>query len=206
MLIIRKEILRLFPTCWSITNHWWRDEQLNKLYILCYLFVSNLLELLQTILKTFRLSFTVLSIRKQLWGLFPTCWSITSHWWRDEQLNKLYILCFLFVSNLLELLTTILKTFRLSFTVLSIRKELWGLFPTCWSITSHWWRDEQLNKLYILCFLFVSNLLELLQTILKTFRLSFTVLSIRKQLWELFPTCWSITSHWWRDEQLNKLY
>ena len=168
MLSIRKQLWGLFPTCWSITSHWWRDEQLNKLYILCFLFVSNLLELLTTILKTFRLSFTVLSIRKELWGLFPTCWSITSHWWRDEQLNKLYILCFLFVSNLLELLQTILKTFRLSFTVLSIRKQLWELFPTCWSTTSHWWSDEQLHKLYLFSFLYFSDMLELLQTILKT--------------------------------------
>ena len=30
ILIIRKELLRLFPTCWSITSHWWRYEQLNK--------------------------------------------------------------------------------------------------------------------------------------------------------------------------------
>ena len=45
------------------------------------------------------------------------------------------------------------------------------LFPTCWSITSHWWSDEQLHKLYLLYFLFVSDLLELLQIILKTLTL-----------------------------------
>ena len=44
------------------------------------LFVSDLLELLQTILKTFRPLFIVLRIRKELLGLFPICWSITSQY------------------------------------------------------------------------------------------------------------------------------
>ena len=64
------------------------------------------------------------------------------------------------------------------------------LFPTCWSITSH---DEQLNKLYLLCFLFVSNLLELLQTILKTCNNSNKLETNRKQVYSLMtsytPTC-----------------
>ena len=115
--------LRLFPACWSITSHWWGDEQLNILYLLCFfcfqyvwivanysknfqIMYSDLLDKLQ---NTLSLNYCVELFKE----LFPTCWSTTSHWWSDEQLHKLYLLCFLFVSDMLELLQTILKTFTL---------------------------------------------------------------------------------------------
>ena len=68
-----------------------------------------------------------------------------------------------------DLLDKLQNTLSLNYCVELFKEQ----FPTCWSITSHWWRDKQLNKLYILCFLFVSDLLELLQTIRKTSRLCF---------------------------------
>jgi len=172
MFSIRKEHLRLVPTCWSITSHWWSDEQLHKLYLLCFFICFRPVGIVANYSKNFQIMYSDLLDKLQntlslkncvelFKELFPTCWSTTSHWWSDEQLHKLYLLCFLFFSDMLELLQT----------MLSIRKKLLTLFPTCWSITSHWWRDEKLNKLYLLWFLFISDILEFLQTILKTFTL-----------------------------------
>ena len=137
---------------------WWTT---NKLYLLCFFICFRPVGIVANYSKNFQI---MLSIRKELLGLFPTCWSITSHWWRDEQLNKLDLFGFLFVSNMLDKLQ---NTLSLNYCV-ELFKEL---FPTCWSTTSHWWSDEQLINFIYCAFSFVSDLLELLQTILKTFRL-----------------------------------
>ena len=111
---------------------------------MCFLFVSNMLELLQAIRKTSILCITSWWINCKILYHLTIVLSCSQNYFQhvgvqlviDEMMNN-YKTLFIFIFIFFRHVGIIANDSYNIYIVLSIRRELVTLFPTCWSITNH---------------------------------------------------------------------